>query len=149
MKTEISGVQLQDKFKSYFINSTDFNLFTTNSSKVSTKFELLSTEIKTRFYVSNRASNIFSFITNKNHLLFYFRINPQEFITDSIRVYFKDKLNPSNSKGEITIKLKTFEDIESLFNLLFVKHLNLVNTNLEKTVYNDEVGNEIEYSEGK
>ncbi|NKI27303.1 hypothetical protein HCG49_12080 [Arenibacter sp. 6A1] len=149
MENKISGIQLQNQFKSYFKNSTEFNLLTTDSGKLSTKFQLTSTEIRTRFKISKRTLNIFSFITNHHHLLFYFRIKPQEFITDSIKVFFKDRLNPPNSHGEITIELKTFEDIELIYQLLFIRHLKLINRNPEKIIYPDEVDSEIEYVEGK
>jgi hypothetical protein len=149
MESKISGIQLQNQFKEYFKNSTEFKLLTTDSGKLSTNFQLKSTEIRTNFEISKITLNIFSFITNDYHLLFFFRIKPQEFITKNIKTFFKNRLNLPNSKGEVTIALKTFEDIELIFNLLFVKHLKLINRNSEKTIYPDEVGSEIEYSEGK
>lgn len=149
MMKKTSGTKLQNLFKTYFEESTDFNLLTTHSGKTSTNFQLQSSEIRTRFQIPKRTLNIFSFITNNNHLLFYFRIKPQEFISNSIKIFFKDRFKKPNSKGEITIELKTLEDIELIFNLLFVKHLKINNLNIEKIVYPDEVDSDIEYPEGK
>lgn len=149
MESKNSGIQLQTQFKSYFKNSNDFNLLTTNSNKISTKFQLKSMAISNRFKISKRTLNLFSFITNNHHLLFYFRIDPEKFISENIKIFFKGRLNPPNSKGEITIELKTFDDIESIYNLLFVRHLKLIDLNPIKIVYPNELDVYIEYSEGK
>ncbi|UAM98744.1 DUF3883 domain-containing protein [Polaribacter litorisediminis] len=123
---ETEGETLEKHFKSYF-NDSNFKLTTKKyNDKVSTKFELQSEKIRSRFQLSKKVKNIFSFITGDSHLLFYFRIDREKFITKEIEEKFKNQINPKTD-GETTITLRDTEEIDELFKLLFINVIYLEN----------------------
>jgi hypothetical protein len=134
-KKESNGTTLEKYFKNYFDNS-NFKLITNKyNDKISTNFELQSKEIRTRFQLSKNTKNIFSFITGDSHLLFYFRINREKFISNDITEKFKNQINQKKD-GETTIRLNNTEDVENLFKLLFIDILHIKNT--QKTTFSQE-----------
>lgn len=101
------------------------------------KFNLKSEYLNNKYF-ENKKTNPFSFIINDKWLTFYFRINPDNLVSNEIKNTFDSPLN-KNPK-EFKIYLKNKEDVIKIVELLFIRKLKI-------NIYNFEDINNFEHNE--